>query len=237
MTKSATVIISTTGSAVLSDAIGSVLTQTYRNTSCWVVIDGPQFIDAANIICSRYPSVRVLPLLENTGGSGFYGHRIYAATSFLCNSDYILFLDQDNWMQPTHVGSQIDNCEINNLDWSYSLRRIHDKDGNYLLDDNCESLGKWPIYFGDQHHLVDTSCYCIKKDVAARVGGAWYCGWGGDRQFYATISHHFKNFNTTGLHTLSYRLDGNSNSVNKEFFENGNNIMSQKYNGKFPWMT
>jgi hypothetical protein len=34
---------------------------------------------------------------------------------------------------------------------------------------------------------------------------------------------------------MCYRLDGNENSVNKEFFEEGNEIQRQKYNGNFPW--
>ena len=235
MTKSATVIIPTTGAASLADAIGSVLLQLHSSVECWVVIDGAAFAKSAFEITNRYPSVKTMVLPDNTGANGFYGHRIYAATSFLVNTDYVLFLDQDNWMRPNHISSQINNCENNGLDWSYSLRSIYDKDGNYLLDDNCESLGKWPLFLSDQHHLVDTSCYCIKRDTIVRVGGAWYGGWGWDRQFYATISHHFPNFNTTGVHSLCYRLDGNPNSVNKDFFIQGNAVMQQKYGAMLPW--
>lgn len=233
--KTATVIIPSTGASSLTDAIGSVLTQTHSETECWVVIDGPEFVDATLEITNRYPSVKTMTLPNNTGANGFYGHRIYAAASFLVNTDYVIFLDQDNWLKPTHVSTQISNCEINQLDWSYSLRSIYNKDGEYLLDDNCESLGKWPIFLSEQHHLVDTSCYCIKKDTIVRIGGAWYSGWGGDRQFYAAISQHFPKFNTTGEHTLCYRLDGNPQSVNKEFFTQGNTVMQQKYGATLPW--
>jgi hypothetical protein len=231
----ATVVISSTGSETLADAIGSVLTQTHRQTTTWVVIDGPEFADKAKLITNHYPLVKTMVLPENTGAQGFYGHRIYAATSFLINTDFALFLDQDNYFKPDHIASQIDNCNKNNLDWSYSLRSIYDKSGNYLLDDNCESLGKWPIFLGDQHHLVDTSCYCVKREVITRIGGAWYGGWGWDRQFFATISKYFPKFDTTGLHTLCYRLDGNPNSVNEEFFIKGNAEMQKRYNNDFPW--
>jgi len=40
---------------------------------------------------------------------------------------------------------------------------------------------------------------------------------------------------TSGKYTLNYRLDGNPNSASPDFFINGNNIMSKKYNNKFPW--
>ena len=89
----ATVVISSTGSDTLSDAIGSVLTQTHRKTTVWVVVDGPEFADKAKTITDRYPLVKTMVLPENTGAQGFYGHRIYAATSFLINTDYVLFLD------------------------------------------------------------------------------------------------------------------------------------------------
>jgi len=36
---------------------------------------------------------------------------------------------------------------------------------------------------------------------------------------------------------MNYRLDGNPNSVTKEFFEEGNRINSEKYNGVFPWIS
>jgi len=233
---SALVVIPTTGAQHLSTAIGSVLTQTHSNVECLVVIDGPDFISAAKSITDQFPTVKIMTLPWNTGANGFYGHRIYAATSFINNHDYWLALDQDNYFKPTHVEEQISNCENNQLDWSYSLRSIYDKDGNYLLDDNCESLGKWPIFLGDQHHLVDTSCYCIRREVLTRIGGAWYGGWGGDRQFYATISHYFPKFSTTGLHSVCYRLDGNPNSVNADFFVKGNAEMARKYGGIFPWI-
>jgi hypothetical protein len=34
---------------------------------------------------------------------------------------------------------------------------------------------------------------------------------------------------------VNYCLGGNEGSVKKEFFEYGNGIMLEKYNGKLPW--
>lgn len=235
MTKSATIVISTTGADTLADAIGSAMLQTHKSLTTLVIIDGPQFAERAQAIIKNYPLAKILQLHENTGASGFYGHRIYGAASFLINTDYVLFLDEDNFFKPQHVASQIDNCEQNQLDWSYSLRSIYDKNGRHLLDDNCECLGKWPVYVNDQNYLVDTSGYCIKRDVAARIAGAWYGGWGQDRQVLATLKQYFPKFDTTGKYTLSYRLDGNPNSVNEEFFIRGNAAMKTKWGAKFPW--
>lgn len=232
----ATVVIPTTGSECLEQAIKSVLAQTHRATECWVVIDGPEFAKPARRITSRFHQVKVLELIDNTGKDNFYGHRIYAAVGFLVNSDYILYLDQDNWMAPNHVESMISHIESNNLDWCHSLRKIHDKAGNFIADDNCESLGRYSAWVGENVHLVDTSCYCIKREVIVKISNAWYAQWGGDRVFLANINHHFQNWSCTGLHTLNYRVDGNPGSVNGDFFIQGNAVMSQRYPGGFPWV-
>jgi glycosyltransferase involved in cell wall biosynthesis len=203
-----------------------------------MVIDGPEFADACEMVASKFldQRLRIFCLPENTGGGGFYGHRIYAAVGHLINTDYVLLLDQDNWMSPNHVSSLITAIETNGWQWAHSLRSIHDRDGQYLTDDNCESLGRWPIYLSDQHHLVDTSCYCIKREVFQQISGAWHWGWGGDRRFLGAISQHFPSWGTSGLYTLNYRLDGNPNSVNQQFFDNGNAVMAQRYPAGFPWL-
>ena len=232
---SALVVIPTTGEATLGLAISSVISQSHKNLQCLVVVDGPEFLEKTLPITNKFQTVKVMTLPFNTGGNQYYGHRIYAASAFLTNSDYWLALDQDNFFKSDHVESQVYNCEINQLDWSYSLRSIFDKSGNYVLDDNCESLGKWPVHFSNENFLVDTSCYCIKREVITKIGGVWHGRWGQDRVFYSTISKYFPKYDTTGLHTLCYRLDGNPMSVNEEFFASGNARMHTRYGEKFPW--
>ena len=231
----ATIIIAATGNRVLDNAISSAVNQDHTDTKVWVIIDGPEYVARTLEITEKYPTVGITALPENTGGGGFYGHRIYAAFGHLVNSDYVLLLDQDNFMDTDHVSSLIKTIEDNNWQWAHSLRKITDKNGNYLCLDDCESLGRWPIYLGEGHHLVDTSCYCIKREVFQQISGAWHWGWGGDRRFLSAISQHFTAWGTSGKYTLNYRLDGNANSVNKEFFDNGNAVMYGRHNGNYPW--
>jgi hypothetical protein len=110
---------------------------------------------------------------------------------------------------------------------------ITDKNGNYICEDNCESLGKWPSYHGNYH--IDTNNYCIPTQTAIRLASVWHGGWGQDRVWYHTLSTHFKNYSCTKEYTVNYRVDGNPGSVNAEFFKNGNKIMHEKYSGIFPW--
>jgi glycosyltransferase involved in cell wall biosynthesis len=236
---SATVIIPTTGSPEFTKAVESVLTQTYP-TKCYLVIDGQEyFYGVKNFITHMKnkgvdtKNLNVCTLPDNVGKNGFYGHRVYAAFTHLIDSDYVLYLDQDNWFEPNHVESCIKTIEDNNLDWCNSLRNVCDKKGEFICQDNCESLGKWQTYHGMNH--VDTNTYCIKTEIAIKLASAWHGGWGQDRVFLHTISQYFKKWDCTRQYTVNYRVDGGKGSVNADFFINGNAVMNGKYNGEFPW--
>ena len=179
---SATVIVPTTGSPEVIKAIESVIQQKYLDTTCYLVVDGMKYFhDVALLLMkhklNEHPRVKVCTLPINVGANGFYGHRVYAAFTHLVNTNYVMYLDQDCWYDEDHVETCVRNIEERKLDWCYSLRQIYDKDGNYLCNDDCESLGKWPVFSGDYHH-IDTNCYCLKTDVAVKLSQVWHGGWG-----------------------------------------------------------
>jgi glycosyltransferase involved in cell wall biosynthesis len=233
----ATVIIPTTGSSELKQAIESVLNQSYP-TTCYLVIDGEKFSEQTNkiILDNNFNSndrLKICTLPLNVGANGFYGHRVYASFTHLINTDYVLYLDQDNWFDHDHVESCVKKILDNDLQWCYSLRKVCSKSGEFITNDDCESLGKWQTYHGVNH--IDTNCYCIKTNVAIRLASAWHGGWGQDRVFLATIAKHFSKWDCTNKYSVNYRVDGGKGSVNAEFFINGNKIMQQKFNGSYPW--
>jgi len=230
---SATVIIPTTGASTLRDAIESVLKQSYKDTTCYVVCDGEEYRSKVKLILDDYPQVKDCYLPINVGAKGFYGHRVYAAFTHLVNTDYVLYLDQDNWFYDKHVEYCVDTIQRRDLDWCYSLRQVHDKSGNFLAFDDCESLGKWQTYHGINH--IDTNCYCLKTKTAIQLAQVWHGGWGQDRVFLGAISQYFPKFDCSNEYSVHYRLDGNKGSVTKEFFEHGNEVMFKKYNGVYPW--
>lgn len=231
--KTVTVITPTIGSTKLQDAIESVLGQTYENVQHLVVIDGEKY--KHNVLQYKSDTTKFTIAPENTGANGFYGHRIYAAYPHLINSDYIFFLDEDNWYEPNHVETLVKVLEQGN-EFAYSLRKIFDEDKNYLCLDNCESLGKYPIFFSHDNpqYLVDTSSFAFHRDFLIRFSHIWHHGWGGDRRFYNAVrsSRH----DMSGEYTLCYRLDGNTSSVKEDFFLQGNTLNYNHYEGKFPWL-
>jgi glycosyltransferase involved in cell wall biosynthesis len=233
---SVAVIIPTTGSPELKTAIESVLKQTYKDTICYVVCDGEEHRGKVKVITDEYsgnPNLKVCYLPINVGANGFYGHRVYAAFTHLINTKYVMYLDQDNWYYEGHVQSCVDTIEARGLDWCYALRKIHHKNGDFVCFDDCESLGKWQTYHGINH--IDTNCYCVKTEVAIKLAQAWHGGWGQDRVFLSAITQYFPKWDCTNHYTVNYRVDGGLGSVTADFFENGNKVMYEKYNGVYPW--
>lgn len=227
------VVTPTIASDLLEQCVSSVDNQTYKDLTHYIFIDGCQYEPKAREILVGSSKTRMVELEENVG-KGWYGHRVYAACSFLVNADIICYLDEDNWYEPNHVEELVKAIQTG-AQWAYSLRKIYDKHGNYICDDNCESLGKWPIYFNNDAYHIDTSSFAVRRDVAVNIGHAWYGQWGADRQFFSNLKKFFPNFECTGKHSLCYRLDGNANSVTKDFFEDGNKYTEEKYQGNYPW--
>lgn len=230
------VVTPTIGSDTLKKCIDSVQNQTYENLTHYIFYDGNDYLDKINTQVfwnsEKKPISKII--LEENVGKGWYGHRVYAACSFLVNADVICYLDEDNWFEENHVESLVKTLMLGN-DWAYSLRKIHDKEGNFLCNDDCESLGKWPVFFDDNVFHIDTSSFAVRLNVAVAAGHTWFAQWGADRQFFNAIKKHFPKYDCSGEYSLSYRLDGNPNSVTKEFFDQGNEHNKNKYNSNLPW--
>jgi glycosyltransferase involved in cell wall biosynthesis len=229
------VVTPTIGSNHLAQCVDSVDKQTYEDVAHYIFMDGINHWAEIDDVIEGAEKVKVVKLEHNVG-KGWYGHRVYAACSFLVNADVIVYLDEDNWIEPCHIQKMVSKLNEGN-DWVYSLRKIYNKEGEFICEDNCESLGKWPVFFDDKVFHIDTSCFAIRRDVAVRIGHAWYGQWGADRQFFNALKTHFPKYDSTNCHTVCYRLDGNDNSVKSEFFESGNSINKTKYNDGFPWKT
>lgn len=225
----ALVVTPTTGAQELLQNILSVQQQSFVDTHHLVVVDGQEYVPAVDQILSslpgRPPHLHRCDLPFNTGGGGWYGHRIMAAFSHLtADFDYVLFLDQDNWLQPNHVETLIQAIQTHGWHWAYALRQVYSKDGTFVCDDRCESLGRQPVYWTPSLRLIDSSAYCFTNAFLRQVGHHWDYGWGADRVFYEYLwkRYQHENYGTTGLHTLCYRLGGSDESVQAWMFLEGN---------------
>lgn len=240
MSKTVTIITPTTGAGYLAKCLDSVEKQTYEHIDHLVVVDGPQYESKAEVILNQFPYATVLKLPENTGANGYNGHRIYGSMPYICNTDYVMFLDEDNWIEPNHVESLIKVVETN--DWAFSLRKIIDSKGNYICNDDCENLGLWPTCISDQELFVDVGAYFLPTPIAIQISPLWYRrARHPDEQpevdriiMQVLLQYEFK-YDTNGEYTLNYRVGNRTDSVQKDFFLWGNEQMKQKYNGEYPW--
>lgn len=235
--KSVMVLTPTIGQRSLAKCMESVQKQTYQNLTHLLVIDGNDYWREAHgnmSIHQNVSNVVVTTIPFNTGGNGMYGHRIYAAFPHLINSDYIAFLDEDNWWDNDHIETLVETLEKDKLEFAHSLRKVYIGD-ELLAEDNCEAIGRWPVVWGEDH-LVDTSTYLFRTDWLKNVCQLWHSGWGGDRRFFMAVKNH-ATYGTSGLHTLNYRLPDMNQFYGGQLdiFEKGNEKMKQMYGGKYPW--
>lgn len=228
------VITPTIGSPTLEQCIKSL-----RGQDCthYIVMDGKEHFKNINTIMMQTgltQQTKVISLEENVG-KGWYGHRVYAAAAYIINADVLCYLDEDNWVEPDYIESfkQVLNTEP----WAFTLRKIVDEHGTFVCDDNCESLGQWPVVGDRERYHIDTGCFAVPRDLALRVSPAWYGQWGADRQFFQAIRQVSPSFGCTRKHTLNYRLGGETSQVTKEMFLRGNQMAFEQYNGVYPWHT
>ena len=227
------VVTSTIGRDTLRQTIESVLQQSMP-CKHYVFVHGKDYWDKCKTIISDYPSVEPVYLPNNNGWSGYGMAPVYALAPFVVNEDVICYLDDDNWIEPSHVQDAVTLMQNHALDWTFSLRKIVAHDGAYICEDDCESLGLFTNVFNT--YLSDNSCFSVKTEAARQYGHAWYVKGTSDRSFLAALVNAQLPCGGTGKSTAAYRLskDG-SQSMTPEAFLNGNHVMTQRYQDGLPW--
>lgn len=243
MSELVSVITATTGSKYLTETLKSVAEQTYDNIQHLIFVDGTERVPDAMQQLKEFerPGLDVIILPYPTGTNRFNGHRMYASGSYLCKGDWMMWLDDDNTIDPTHIESQYKNVTERPNFWSYSMRKIIDKDGKYVAHDDCESLGQWSTIIHPNDYFVDVNCYFLPRNIAIQMSPVWYRQFRTpgqleiDRAMYMFVSNNFKDFDSTYEYTVNYRTGNTERSVQSEFFLRGNEAMLQRLDGKLPW--
>jgi hypothetical protein len=240
-----TVITATTGNPILKRNIESVARQTHQDITHLVMIDGPEHNTKVQNIESRLYLQDMHKVIFYTlpwplGKDRWNGHRIYGASTYMCESDYVMYLDEDVYLEPSHIEDCIKVMEQGH-DWAFSLRKIVNKDGDYLCDDDCESLGKWSSVMDPRDYFVDVNCYFLPLKLAIQVSPIWYRKarepgvMEVDRAMCHVLRQIAPNYESTYNHTVNYTVGNSVNSVQLEFFTQGNIEMKRRYNNQLPW--
>jgi len=240
-----TVITSTIGRSALLKCLQSVDNQTYDNIQHLVTIDGYEHQEAVTKIFQEFgmgkKRLDVIQLPYSTGRDRYNGHRQYGAGTYIADGDYVIFLDDDNTIDPNHIQDLVDVIKKGNV-WSYSLRKIVSVDGKFLMNDDCESLGKWASVLHPQDLFIDVNCYCLPKLLAVQISPVFYRKFRepGQPEIDRVISHTLRqiapNYDCTYKYSVNYAVAYNSElSVKPEFFTKGNKDMLERYKGELPW--
>lgn len=231
-----TVVTATTCTPYLRQNLNSVLAQTYDNVQHLVVVDGKHHLEKLDYDIST--DTIILPYA--TGTDQYNGHRIYAAATYLAKGDYLMYLDEDNWLEPNHVQSLVDLAIAKPDGFYCSLRKITDMDGNFICNDDCESLGNWVSVIND--YFVDVNCFFLPKKLALQLTPLWYRRARHyddqpevDRALTFVLRQNKIPCYVSGEYSVNYRAGNREDSVQAQFFLQGNQIMQERYKGDFPW--
>jgi hypothetical protein len=255
MVISFTIITPTTGNKRLTKLIQSINNQNdiisnEIKIEHFIIIDGPAFTERCQEILNENPAINhdrfVIQLPFNTGknGGNYLGHKIYASFGQLVRGDWVLLADDDNWYEPDHFNSLIEN--INNyksnkkIEWLYCLRKIENDTLGYVCHDNCESLGYLHnVFYNTNSYLIDTNCFCIRSDIMISCSNIWNVEATNnvkdpDRIFTMKLMKEYPNFVCTQKYTLNYYTGNRDDSVKSELFVKGNEIILNTF-GAIPW--
>ena len=236
------VVTPTTGTKDLRKCIQSVQEQTLLGVVHLIVVDGPEHVEKVEAILEPFKNkmpLHTMVLPFNAGANGWLGHRIYASMANLLDYDYIAYLDEDNFYDPDHLELMHKMVVRHNLDWTFSLRKIIDGNGNVLTVDNCESLGNMShTVLSWDDFLVDTSCYFLIPKVAQAIAPYWmHTARNGEIEADRSVCRFLLNhptFKGKGVpkYTLNYMVAQRSDSVQADFFMKGNAIFKNDFAAK-----
>lgn len=241
------VITAATGHPDLGRCIQSVRRQSFPNVRHLLVVDGPEWNDRFDAVLQSVDNRQTLPIIRlpyATGKNTWNGHRIYGAMPSLAMTDFVCWLDEDNWFDPEHLESLLEALMSANAGWAFSLRKIVDSAGKFIALDQCESLGNLhPTILSDADYHIDTSCYLLARDLAIQFAGAWNRiarppdneGPGPDRLLCRLLMKYYPNGPCTRLYTLNYTVASTPQSVSPQFFLDGNAQMRKRYPAALPW--
>lgn len=243
MNKLVSIITATTGNPILKKNIESIRNQTYSDIQHVVIIDGYDRKKATYDALEGLElpaNVDFIELPYSVGKDRWNGHRMYAAGTYLCEGEYVMYLDEDNFLEPNHVEECIKTIQ-SGKDWTFSFRKIVDKEGSYICNDDCESLGSWPSVLDQRDYFIDVNCYFLPKLLAVHVSPIWYrkAREPGvpevDRVLCPTLRQIAPNNKGTHKYTVNYTVGNTQLSVQDNFFLQGNRVMLDRYNGNLPW--
>lgn len=132
-----------------------------------LLADRPSNISVTTLMLPYSTSVRHGGVHQATDGGA-----LRTMLSFMANSRYVAYLDDDNEWRADHLSKLLP--VLNGKVWAYSRRMlVHEQTGEELGEDRWDSVGVDRGRFASTGGFVDPNCLIIDKIRAARALGRW----------------------------------------------------------------
>jgi hypothetical protein len=140
------------------------------------------------------------------------GGALRTVLSYLANSRYVAYLDDDNWWSPDHLASM--QQALSGAEWAYSGRWfVHPQSGRPICKDEWESVGPGRGEFQHFGGWADPNCIAINKQACEAVLPWWSIpvrmsesGRAADRNVFRVLSRKFRG-RATGRYSVFYTVN------------------------------
>ena len=208
----------------IKDAIESVFAQDHPGrVQLLIGIDQPDGdLRIVDQICSKVPSRHSVHIFfpgystsRKHGGlhPSWDGGVLRTVLSYLANSRYLAYLDDDNWFASSHLASL--HHAIQGYDWAYAKRWfVHPRTRKPICEDCWESIGPKPHgTLVDPEGWVDPNCLAIDKLACEAVLRWWSIpkintdrAMDADRNVFHILSTEFRGRGTNEV-SIYYAID------------------------------
>lgn len=181
-------------SPYFTQCLESIKNQTYQDVIHITIGDGCNQASLANA-----GNTHNIHLPKNLNDYGDSPRSIGVIYAFSLGVDAVVFLDSDNWYEPNHIETMVNECIASNSDVVTSLR--------YLNHLNGSVMGVCPDSNGIG--FCDTNCLLVTKAIAEEAGVWWLIPDDlhviDDRVIWDTLIHATDKISSTGKPTIHYR--------------------------------
>lgn len=156
---------------MIEKAINSALIQTYKNIEIIVIddnkINSKEHLETQKIV-SKYSNVKYYKNEKNLGGALSRNKGIE-----LAKGDFIAFLDDDDFYEPTKIEKQYNLYrKLNNKNVAMIYCYVRNYNGDYEeIGLNKKDFEGKPFYEHMKYFIATTSCWFCPKDILEKLGG------------------------------------------------------------------
>jgi len=224
----------------LERAIESVVSQDYQNWELLIVNDSPDF-DFSKIENSKLLQDKRIKYFKNKKNFGNNYSKNFALDKISDDSDYILYLDDDDWLNGGCLRKAVDvitsnhgfNWYVSNRSFKDNIKITRSKYNKVLINYVIDSL-ILKRFIGDATHIVSTKYKKIKYSTKVKLTEEWfYFSQIPEKFFYYDFNSTYQDEHTNSNMTVFYNK--NKKERLKNTYKLYRELLELRYFNFFIW--